>query len=619
MKALVGLAIGLALLCGLPAQAAEPTPQSGLSIFGDLKYGPDFQHFDYVDPAAPKGGELHLPAIDSFDSLNPFILKGVAADGLDLGLVYESLMLPSEDEPDAVYALIAKSVELDPGRSITFNLDPRAQFSDGSPVTAEDVVFTFNALLKDGHPRYAIFYRDVDAVTAEGAARVVFRFKPTATRDLPVLVAGLPVLSKTYFGHHDFARTTLEPILGSGPYTIAKVEPGRSITYARAPNHWAKDLPVYRGRFNYDRIRYDYYRDRDVAFEAFFSDQYDFNDVPTSKHWATGYDRPPVRKGLIQKEVLPDRTPSGLQAYFFNLRRAKFQDRRVREALSLAFDFEWSNKTLFYGIYKRTRSMFENTEFAATGLPSPAELKLLEPFRAQVPPEVFTAEYNPPSTNESNTIRDNLRKAQELLKQAGWVFKGQQLVDGKTRAPFGIEFLIFEQIEERIIGPYAQNLQRLGIDAHLRLVDIAAFQRRQDTFDYDVITRRFAQTLTPGIEQRNYWGSATADTEGTLNAAGVKDPAVDALIEKVIRATDRASLMTASHALDRVLTWNFYVLPQMYSGTFKIAYWNKFGRPATQPKFALGMLDTWWIDLARQKQIADGIAPPALAPQQQEP
>ncbi len=619
------LAASFALLFAA-AQAAEPAPRHGLSIFGDLKYGPAFQHFDYVNADAPKGGDLHLPAIDSFDSVNPFILKGVTADGLDLtsigisyGLTFDTLMSPAEDEPDAAYGLIAETVELDPGRSVTFNLNPAARFHDGSPVTAADVIFTFDALVKDGHPKYRLIYAGVDQAVAESPRRATFRFKPDATRDLPVLLATMPVLSKAYFEHHDFAKTTLEPILSSGPYKIEKVDPGRSITYVRVPDYWARDLPVNRGRFNYDRIRYDYYRDRDIAFEAFFSNQYDFNDVPTSKHWATGYDRPPVRNGLIRKEMLPDRSPSGVQAFFFNLRRAKFDDRRVREALSYAYDFEWENKTLFYGIYQRVRSMFENTEFAATGLPSPAELKLLDPFKDKLPAEVYTAEFHPPRTDGGSSIRDNLRTAQELLKDAGWVFKDGHLVNGKTGQPFSVEFLILEPTEERIIGPYAQNLQRLGIDANIRMVDVATFQRRQDNLDYDVIIRRFSEALTPGIEQRDYWGSARADTPGTLNTAGIKDPVVDALIEKVIEAPDRPSLITACHALDRVLTWSFYAVPQMYSGTFKFAYWNKFGRPATQPKYALGMLDTWWLDPAKAKLIAAGTAPPPLPPLQQEP
>jgi len=619
------LAVGFLLPLAL-ASAATAAPQYGLSIFGNLKYGPGFQHFDYVDPDAPKGGELRLPSIDSFDSLNPFILKGVSADGLNLGasgisfgLTFDTLMVPSEDEPDSVYPLIAQSVELVRGKSITFNLNPAARFHDGSPITADDVIFTFNALVKEGHPSYRLLYGGVDSVEAEGPERVIFRFKPVTTRDLPVQIATMPVLSKAYFAKHDFARTTMEPILGNGPYRIEKVEPGRSVTYARVPDYWARDLPVNRGRFNYDRVRYDYYRDRDIAFEAFFANQYDFNDVPTSKHWATGYDRPPVHKGLIVKEVIPDRSPSGVQAFFFNLRRPKFDDRRTRLALSYAYDFEWENRTLFYSLYKRTRSMFENTELAATGLPSPAELKLLEPYRDKVPPEVFTQEYQPPHTGDGVTIRDNLRKAQELLKDAGWVVKDGRLVDGKTGEPFTIEFLIFEQTEERIVDPFVQNLRRLGIAATIRLVDVATFQRRQDTFDYDVIIRRFSEALTPGIEQRDYWGSARADVPGSLNAAGIKNPVVDALIEKVIGATDRASLITACHALDRVLTWNVYAVPQMYSGSFHIAYWNKFGRPAMQPKYAEGDIDTWWIDPAKEKMIAAGTAPPPLAPQQQEP
>ncbi|HYM33274.1 MAG TPA: extracellular solute-binding protein [Candidatus Cybelea sp.] len=607
--AALAFAAALQLAQAAPAVAGEPAPRHGLSIFGELKYPPAFAHFDYVNPDAPKGGDLHLWSLDSFDSLNPFILKAVPADGIDA--TFDSLMVQSMDEPDSAYGLIAKDAVFDAERHmLAFDLRPEARFHDGTPVTADDVVFSFETVVKDGNPRFRILFQGVAGAAADGRERVIFRFKPEATRDLPLLVAtGVPIFSKAYFKGRDFNHTGLDPILSSGPYAVAKIDPGRSITYARVADYWAKDLPVNRGRYNFDHIRYDYYRDREIAFEAFFSGQYDFREEATARQWATGYDRPPVRAGLIKKEVLPDYTPSGVQSFFFNLRRAKFQDRRVREALSLAFDFEWENRTLFYGLYKRTRSMFENSELAATGLPSPEELKLLEPYRDRLPPELFMRQFDSPTTDGKTTIRDNLRTAQELLKQAGYEVRSDKLVNAKTGETLGIEFLLFEATFDRVVGPYVQNLKRLGIDARIRTVDITTFQRMQDNLDFDVVIRRFTQPLTPGVEQRAYWGSANADTPGTLNFGGIKDPIVDALVEKIVGATDRPSLIAACHALDRVLMWDYFTVPQWYSGTHKIAYWDKFDRPKVQARYTLGETDLWWYDAPKAKAIADGKAP----------
>ncbi len=600
----VGTVLSLAVV-GAAAAAGDATVRHGVSAFGDLKYPPDFANFDYVDPDAPKGGELRLWALESFDGVNPFILKGVAADGV--GLIYESLMVRAGDEPDAMYGLIAESVELPPDRGwAVFTIRPEARWWDGAPITADDVVFSYETLLAKGHPQYRILYRDFTRVTAPAPNKVRFEFKPGNNRDLPLIAAAMPVLSKAYWSGRDFSETTLDPPLSSGPYRIAKIDPGRSITYARDPDYWGRDLPVNRGRYNFDRIHYSYFRDRGIALEAFFGGEYDFREEFTSKSWATEYDKPPVRKGLIVREVLPDRTPSGVQAFFLNTRRAKFADRRVREALNLAFDFGWTNKNIFYGLYERTTSMFENSELAAKGPPSPAELALLEPYRGRVPDEVFVKPYRPPATDGSGNIRRNLRRAAKLLREAGWRIGDGVLKNGKGET-FTIEFLMFERTFERVIGPYVRNLKRLGIDARMRIIDLANFQNRMRTFDFDVTTRRYVQPLTPGVEQRNYWSSAYADQVGSLNLAGVRDPVVDELVEKVVAARSRTELVTAARALDRVLMWGQYVVPHWYKGTHTIAYWNKFSRPKVKPEYARGVIDTWWVDPDKERRLAAGV------------
>ena len=598
---------GLLLFPAGPAFADTTKTSHGLSVFGDLKYASGFKHFDYVNPAAPKGGELRLWGLDNFETLNPFILKGSKEQWN--GLLFDTLMARANDEPDALYGLVAESVTLpDEGDWVAFNLNSNARFADGTPITADDLVFTYNTLIKDGHPSYRILFRDVEGVAATGPKRVRFTFNPGRHRDLPTRLATLPVLSRAYYGKVDFTKTTFKPPLGSGPYKVAKMEPGRSITYGRNPDYWARDLPVNKGRYNFDRIRIEYYRDRDVAFQAIFAGAYDFREEFTSKSWATQYDKPPVRDRLILRETLPDETPSGVQAFFFNMRRAKFADRRVRRALDLAFDYEWTNKNLFYSLYDRTNSMFENSTLAAHAPPDAAELKLLEPLRGKIPDEVFDRPYKSPVSDGSGRIRRNLRKAVKLLRKAGyWVEKGV-LMD-KAGKPFSVEFLLFEASFQRIIGPYIRNLKRLGIQASIRIVDVANFKVRSDKFDYDVVIRRFVQPLTPGIEQRNYFGSAYADMVGTLNAAGIKDPAVDILIEKVVTAGNRTALVAATRALDRVLMWNNYTVPQWYKGEHNIAFWNKFGRPEIKPKFDLGVIDTWWFDSQKAAMIAAGKAP----------
>jgi microcin C transport system substrate-binding protein len=606
------LAALFGLLLALTAVGAGAAERYGFATLGRLKYGPDFSHFDYANPDAPKGGEIVRWFQGSFDSLQPFLLKGVPAAGSNPFLAggslltYESLMDPALDEPDSYYGLIAKSVEIpDDRQSVTFTLRPEARFHDGSPITAEDVVFSFQALQSEAaNPVYRVLFRDIDGVRALAPDKVRFVFKPgVLTRDLPGYVATMPILSKAYYDGHDFAKTTLQPPLASGPYRIVAVDAGRSITYERVKDHWAKDLPVYRGRFNFDRIRFDYYRDRTIGLQALFAGKVDFREEFTSRDWATRYDTPAVHDGRIKREELPDRAPSGTQAFLFNLRRDKFADRRVREALLLAFDFEWTNSNLFYDAYKRTTSMFENSELAAKAPPTPDEIALLEPYRDRLPPEAFREPFTPPANHGKGDIRDHLRQASALLAEAGWSLRQGRRVSASGE-PFEIEFLSYEQGFERIVLPYVQNLKRLGIEASFRLVEPAQYQQRVITFDFDAITNRYGGSLTPGVRLRSLWGSADADVPGGLNYAGVKDPAVDALIETCIAATTRAELTTAARALDRVVMWNYYMVPQWFNDTHRIAYWDIFGRPTVQPKYDLGF-DTWWIDPKREARLAD--------------
>ena len=592
------LVVAIALL-GAPPALAQSTTSHGLSIFGELKYGPCFQHFDYVNPDAPKGGTARLAHAGSFDNLNPFIVKGTDLRGIGgsaMLLPVESLMISAQDEPDSLYGLVAETIELADDRSwAVFTLRPEARWHDASPITAEDVVFSFDILTAEGEPFYRLAYRDIVAVDALASDQVKFTFAPGAGRDIPILAAGIPILSKAYYSAHTFNETTLDPPLGSGPYRFGRVDQGRVLTYERITDYWARDLPVNRGRYNFDTIRFDFYRDRTIEFEAFKAGEYDFREEFTSKMWATGYDVPAVHDGRIKRDTLPDESPSGTQAFFLNTRLAKFADRRVREALGYAFDFEWTNENLFFGLYDRTTSMFENSDLRARGPISDAVRALLEPFRSELPAEVFGEAYAPPTTDGSGNIRGGLMRARTLLDQAGWTVAEGRLVDA-SGAPMKIEFMIDTPLFERIIAPYVANLERLGIDASIRIVDSAQFMSRVQTYDYDVMISRFSMSRTPGVEQRNFWGSAAVDAEGGNNLAGVRNPAVDALIEQLGTAQSRAELKSIVGALDRVLTWNHYTVPQWYKASHFVAYWDKFGRPETKPRFALGFLDTWWVD-----------------------
>ena len=587
-----------------PSEAAVTT--HGLSIYGDLKYPPGFAHFDYVNPDAPKGGDVRLSAVGTFDNLNPYILKGVAAAGV--ALTFQTLLSDAQDEASAAYGLIAESVTTPPDRSwVIFNLRPEARFNDGSPITADDVVFSFETLRSKGHPFFRTYYASVKSVEKLGDRQVKFSFNPGNNRELPFIIGnGLPILSKAFFEKNQFEKTTLQPILGSGAYRVESVVPGRSITFKRVPNHWSANLPVERGQYNFDSIRYDYYRDATVDLEAFKAGEYDFRMENTAKVWATGYNFPALRAGLVTKEEIPNEQPTGMQAFVFNTRKPLFQDRIVREALGYAFDFEWTNAHLFYGAYTRTRSYFSNSELASRGLPSPGELEILNKYRGRVPDEVFTQEYNPPSTKDGG-IRDNLLKAQQLLKQEGWVVRDNALINEKTGEPFTFEILLVNPAFERVVSPFVDNLRRLGIVARLRTVDTSQYQNRVDQFDFDMIVDGFGESLSPGNEQRDFWTSKAAETPGSRNTIGIHDSVVDELVELVIGAPSRRALIDRSHALDRVLLWNFYVIPHWHTRVYRVAYWDQFVHPQVTPKYSLGF-DTWWIDLKKAEAIASSKA-----------
>jgi microcin C transport system substrate-binding protein len=602
-RSFIAVALASPIVARATIRAAAATAGSyGLSLFGELKYKPGFTHFDYADREAPKGGTIRFSAIGTYDTLNPFIIKGVAAAGI--GQIFETLMAQSEDEPGSEYGLVAETAAVAPDRhSVLFTLRREARFHDGSPMTPADVVWTFNALRDKGAPTYRAYYADVVSAAAEGERGVRFTFKDATNRELPVILGELPVLSQKYWIAHDFTKTTLKSPLGSGPYEVATVQPGQSITYKRVADYWGQSLPVNKGRYNVDAIRYDYYRDPTVALEAFKAGDYDIRQENSSKAWATGYDSPALRQGLIKKVAIPNQLPSGMQGFGYNLRRPIFQDPRVRQALAYAFDFQWSNKNLFYGLYTRTRSYFDNSELAATGIPQGEELTILEAYRGKIPDEVFTTEYNPPTYDAKFTLRDGLVKAVELLQAAGRNFKEGKLVDSTTGQPFAFEFLLDDPQMERIILPFTDNLKRIGIIATVRLVDTAQYQQRMNTYDYDMAVMVFPESLSPGNEQREFWGSRAADQEGGSNLLGVKNPVIDRLISGLVNAPTRASLVAHVHALDRVLQYGYYVIPNFHNTAFWVAYWDKLRRPKIAPKYGLG-ITTWWVDQTAAKTIA---------------
>ncbi len=612
MRSVAALTAVLVLaLAPFEARGADgkATVGHGMSMYGDLKYGPRFKHFDYASPVAPKGGDVKLAAVGTFDNLNPFILKGMSVTGI--GATFDTLMVQSNDEPFSQYGLVAEIIEAPPDRSwVAYTLRPEARFHDGSPITVEDVIWTLETLRTKGHPFYRAYYAKVAKAEKIGDRKVKFSFSPGENRELPLIVGQMPVLSRAYWSKHDFEKTTLEPPLGSGPYKVESVSPGRSIIYRRVKGYWAAELPVNVGRNNFDSIRYDYYRDTTVALEAFKAGEYDFRQENVAKNWATAYDVPAVSRGLIKKEAIRNEVPTGMQAFVYNTRRPVFQDARVRQALAHAFDFEWTNKNLFYGAYTRTNSYFSNSELASSGLPGSEELKILEPFRGKIPDEVFTKEYRPPVTDGTGNIRENLQTALALLKDAGWVVRGQKLVNAKSGEPMSFEILLGEPVWERITLPFVKNLERLGISARVRTVDSAQYQKREEDFDFDMTVAVWGESLSPGNEQRDHWTSEAARVRGSRNLAGISSPVVDKLVDLVVSAPDRPSLVARIRALDRVLLWGHYVIPHWHIQAFRVAYWNRFDRPKISPKYALGF-ESWWVDAAKEAALVRRRSEPA--------
>ena len=580
----------------LVSASEEPTiyRSHAIAMHGQPKYEADFNSFEYVSANAPKGGRIVQGAFGTYDNLNPYILKGQPPRGINY--LFESLMTNSYDEAFTEYCLLAESIEWPSDRSwVSFTLRQEARWHDGRPVTVDDVIWSLNILKTKGHPFYRSYYANLQKAEAVGPRKVKFTFDGPPNPELPLITGQMPILPKHYWADRDFEATTLEPLIGSGPYKIKKVDQGRSITYERDPNYWGKNLPVNRGRYNFDIIQFDYYKDRTIEREAFKAGESDYLFENTSKDWAISYNIPAVEKGLIVKSQIPHQNPAGMQAFAFNIRRPMFSKRKVRQALAYAFDFEWTNKNLFYDAYTRSPSYFSNSELACSGLPSQNELEILTPFRDQLPPEVFNQEYVPPKTDGSGNIRKHMRMAFRLLKENGWEVKDGKLTNNSTQEKMEFEILIVSPAFERIVLPFTKNLEKLGVTATVVLVDSSQYQNRLDNFDYDMIVSNWGQSLSPGNEQRDFWGSKAAEISGTRNFIGIKNPVIDSLIEKIITAPDRASLILRAKALDRVLLWNHYVIPHWHISAYRVLYWDKFRQPKIQPKYSLG-LENWWVD-----------------------
>lgn len=591
-----------------PAGAIAPGPRHGLSIFGDLKYPADFPHLDYVNPDAPRGGTLaYTPGQwafnqnpNTFNTLNTLVRQGDAPPGMTI--IYTSLMERAEDEPDAVYGLLADSVSVeDEGRVYRYRLRPEAVFHDGSPITAEDVAFSINTLKEKGHPQITQQMGQVEGAEAAGRHEAVIRFTGRQARDIPLLVATLPILSKAFHADRDFSAANMDVPLGSGPYRVGPLAVGRYIEFERVEDWWGDKLAINRGRFNFAKIRVEFFRDRQIAFEGFKGGACNWREEFTSRFWATGYDFPAMRDGRVVRFDLPDDRPSGAQGWWINTRRAQFRDPRVREALILAFDFEWTNANLMYGSYRRTGSVFENSDMKANGAPSPAEIALLEPFRDQLSPQVFAEPFSPPVSDGTGQDRALLRRAAGLLREAGWSVRDGALRNGAGE-PFRLEILDNDATFEPHALAYIKNLRILGIAATFRVVDPAQFQSRQNAFDFDLMPRRYSLSSTPGESMSLFFGSRAAAIEGSYNLSGITDPAIDALLERIVNAQTREDLTTACRAFDRVFRAGRYWVPHWHKPSHWLATWDIFGRPQTKPRYGLPHDSTWWIDRERAER-----------------
>ena len=594
--------IAFSLLITIPS-FADINISHAIAMHGEPKYENNFKYVDYVNPEAYKGEKVIFSTIGTYDTFNPFSLKGVSASGI--GNLFETLTISSSDEAFTEYGLIAETIEWPNDRSwVAFTLRKEAKWHDGKRITPEDVIWTFNTLMEKGHPFYKYYYGDVVEIIKENDYKVRFNFKSNTNLELPLIVGQLPVLPKHYWENINFKDTTLEIPLGSGPYKIKSFDAGRSITYELDTNYWGFNVPIKKGTENFGTIKYEYYKDRSIEREAFKSGDIDFFSENTSKDWATSYDIPAVKSGLIIKENIDHENPQGMQAFVYNIRKNIFKDIKVREALSYAFDYEWTNSNLFYGAYKRTNSFFENSELASSGKPEGKELELLYNYKNVLPSKLFEMEFNPPKTDGTGFNRKELFKATSLLKDAGWELTEQKLRNEDTKEPFEFEILLVSPAFERIVLPFKDNLDKLGILVNVRTVDSAQYQQRLETFDFDMIVSTFRQSLSPGNEQRNFWGSDAANTNGSRNIIGIKNPVIDFLIEKIISAKDREDLITSTRALDRVLLWNHYVIPQWHISSYRTLYWDIFDKPKVRPKYSLGT-NTWWIDINKANTIED--------------
>ncbi len=604
---------GLGLAWGslpLKAQSAGDERHHALSLVGEPKFGADFKAFDWVNPDAPKAGTVRLWVQGTFDTLNGFGIRGNAASGL--GLVYDTMMAGSPDEPSTEYCLVCEWVSYPPDfSSATFELREQARFNDGRPITPEDAIFSLEAL-KKANPRQAAYYKNVVKAEKTGERQVTFRFDETGNRELPQILGQLVILPKHFYeaksaggDARDLDRATLEPPLGSGPYRLKSLEPGRTLIYERVKDWWAKDLPVSKGQWNFDEIRLTYYRDKTPAFEAFKSGQVDFWRENSAKDWVTRFEFDAVKQGQVKQEKIPIARVAPMQAFVMNLRRKQFQDARVRRAFNFAFNFELANKNLFYDQYVRVDSYFGNSELAATGLPEGRELELLKEVEKEIPPEVFTTAWTNPVYKTPEDERKNLGAAARLLAEAGYTVRNGVLANAAGEQ-LTAEFLGASPDSERLVLPYIADLKKLGIKANLRIVDSSQFQSRERNFDFDIITDQFPQSNSPGNEQRDFFGSAAADAKGSRNTIGMKNPGIDKLIEKVVFAKDRAELIAATRALDRVLLWNHVVVPQYHLPFDRVATWNMFGRPAKLPSQATSFQQVWWFDETAAAKLGPG-------------
>ncbi|MEQ5857414.1 extracellular solute-binding protein [Halomonas sp. EF61] len=600
------VAIGACLLGALLATTSEAADVSSvptvhaLPLYGEPALPADFRHFPHANPDAPSGGDLIRAAQGSFDSTNPFIVRGTPASGLTQ--IYDTLLESNPGEPFTMYGLLAEGIRLDPERRwVEFDLRPEARFHDGEPVDAQDVVFSFETLTTKGQPFYRAYYSDVDSVTAIDSDTVHFDLGDSESRELPLILGQMPILPEHYWRDRDFEAVTRDSLLGSGPYRIAEVDPGRRIVYERVDDYWGSEVPVNVGRHNIGRLIYDYYRDQTVALEAFKAGNLDFRLENSASNWATAYDFPAREQGFVRQLQVHDGQPAGMQAYIMNLRKAKFQDRRVREAITLAFDFPWLNRNLFYDAYARTDSYFENSEMEATGLPSEGELALLEPFRDQLPQSVFS---EPLPMQQPQEMRPRLRKALELLREAGYEARDGVMIDPENNEPLHVEILLYSTQFERIAQPLLRRLARLGVQGNIRTVDVNQYLNRLRSFDFDMVVGSFPQSLSPGNEQREFWGSEYAERPQSRNLIGLQDPVIDALVDRLIAADSRQALDTAAQALDRVLRWGFYVVPQFHLAAHRIAVWDKFAWQEPFPEYTLD-LSAWWVDPEREAVIED--------------